>query len=104
VRFDFIRHDAIIVPGLVDSHAHLLQYGWAKTLDLSDSQSIEEVVRRVQEYILARRDVEADTTAWIEGVGWDQSLWKDDVFPTFVSFIQQRFTAHLLTHDPTRLI
>lgn len=84
VRFGFIPHDAIIVPGLVDSHAHLLEYGWAKSLDLSDSHSVEEVVRRVREYILARPDMKADTMAWIEGVGWDQSLWKDDKFPNAV--------------------
>lgn len=83
MRFAFIPRDAIIVPGLVDSHAHLLMYGWAKSLDLSGSQSVDEVVRRVREYILARPDVKADTTAWIEGVGWDQSLWSDK-FPTAV--------------------
>ena len=85
VRFEFIPHGAVIVPGLVDSHAHLLMYGWAKSLDLYGSQSVEEVVRRVREYILARPHVKADTTAWIEGVGWDQSLW-DDKYPTSVRF------------------
>jgi predicted amidohydrolase YtcJ len=86
VRFEFLPHDAIIIPGLVDSHSHLLKYGWAKSLDLSGSRSIEEVVRRVREYILARLDVEGDTTAWIEGVGWDQSLWESDKFPIAVCF------------------
>jgi Amidohydrolase family len=102
VRFEFIPHHAIIVPGLVDSHAHLLQYGWAKSLDLSDSRSIEEVVRRVREYVLSRPDVKANTTAWIEGVGWDQSLWKNDKFPTAVVSLQERYCT--LTHYPTRLI
>ena len=64
-------------------------YGWAKSLDLSDSQSVDEVIRRVRKYILARPDVKADTTAWIEGVGWDQSLWNDK-FPTAVCFYYKR--------------
>jgi len=104
VRFEFIPHNAIIVPGLVDSHAHLLKYGWAKSLDLSDSHSIEEVVRRVREYILARPDIKADTTAWIEGVGWDQSLWEDDRFPTAVCPHSGTPECPLLMNSPTRLI
>jgi len=86
VPLKFIPHDAIIIPGLVDSHAHLITYGWAKTLDLSDSHSVEEVVQRVREHIMARPDVKADTKAWIEGVGWDQNLWEDHEFPTAVCF------------------
>lgn len=95
VRFEFIPNDAIIVPGLVDSHAHLLMYGWAKSLDLSESHSVEEVVRRVREYILARPDMKADTTAWVEGVGWDQSLW-NDTFPTAVRLYPR--TPEAFTH------
>ncbi|KAG8797564.1 hypothetical protein FRC17_007705, partial [Serendipita sp. 399] len=72
-RVRFLPPKAIIVPGLVDSHVHLLEYGWSRTLNLEGTRSPAQVVERVKEYILSRPSLTGEE--WIEGVGWDQNLW-----------------------------
>jgi len=49
--------------------------------------SIQDVVDRVKDYILAHPDVHGDPTRWIEGMGWDQTKWPEAQFPTAVSTI-----------------
>ncbi|RDB23930.1 putative amidohydrolase YtcJ [Hypsizygus marmoreus] len=73
---------AIVVPGLADAHAHVLEYGYMMQLPLSTTASIDEIVRRTKEYVLAHPDVHNDRTRWIEGMGWDQTKWDDKQFPT----------------------
>lgn len=43
-----------------------------------------EVIQRVRAYILAHPDIHADPSAWIEGMGWDQTHWPGGAFPTAV--------------------
>jgi predicted amidohydrolase YtcJ len=74
--------NAIVVPGLADSHAHILEYGYKMQLVLDGARSIEEVIQRVEQYILARSDVLNDKDAWIQGMGWDQTRWEGEQFPT----------------------
>lgn len=67
-----------IIPGLIDSHAHL--YGLAISLSqaqLRDTKSIDEVIQRLreQEKHLADDD-------WLLGRGWDQNDWPVKEFPT----------------------
>nr|GAT57888.1 amidohydrolase 3 [Mycena chlorophos] len=71
----------IIVPGLADAHAHLLQQGQKMQLELDGAASIDEVVERIKRYILANPKVHEDPTRWIRGIGWDQGKW-DGKFPT----------------------
>lgn len=66
-----------IIPGLIDSHAHL--YGLAMSLSqaqLRDTGSVEEVIQRLreQEQHLADGD-------WLLGRGWDQNDWPVKEFP-----------------------
>ncbi len=68
------RMDAVVVPGLVDTHAHLWGLGKAVSqLDLNDTASAAEVASRV------RGASPAD--GWIVGRGWDQNDWPDKTFP-----------------------
>lgn len=74
---------------MVDSHVHLLEYGWSRTLNLDGAKTIEEVVQRVREYVIHRDATRTPGEAedeWIEGVGWDQNKWEDWTggFPTHV--------------------
>ncbi|MDX2416762.1 MAG: amidohydrolase [Xanthomonadales bacterium] len=67
-----------IIPGLIDSHAHL--YGLALSLSqaqLRDTGSVEEVIQRLreQEQHLAEGD-------WLLGRGWDQNDWPVKEFPS----------------------
>ncbi|OLD06006.1 MAG: hypothetical protein AUJ07_00195 [Crenarchaeota archaeon 13_1_40CM_3_53_5] len=57
-----------VIPGLIDSHIHLLGYGMtSKNLDLGDSKSIGAIKRAVK-----RRASRTDSKKWIVGRGWDQ--------------------------------
>ncbi len=70
-----------IYPGFYDGHCHFL--GYAKSLsevDLNGSNSFEEVVERVKAYE-ATNELE-----WIQGRGWDQTLWAVDSFPNNAIF------------------
>ncbi|KAJ7076862.1 amidohydrolase family-domain-containing protein [Mycena belliarum] len=77
----FIKPNHIIVPGLADAHAHVLQQGYKMQLQLDGAQSVQEVVDRIKAYIIAHPDVHANTSRWIEGMGWDQTKW-GEAFPT----------------------
>ena len=66
-----------VVPGFIDSHAHLLNLGLSLTqVNVTGTQSYEQVVAAVAERA-------ANTTAgnWILGRGWDQNDWEVKDFP-----------------------
>ncbi|KAI0920404.1 hypothetical protein AcW1_002156 [Taiwanofungus camphoratus] len=66
---------SIVIPGLADAHAHLIQYGFKMQLQLDGADTLEDVLDRVEAYIKAHPDVHADHDRWIEGYGWDQTRW-----------------------------
>jgi hypothetical protein len=45
-----------------------------------------EVIRRLETYVDENREA-VEGGAWIEGQGWDQTLWEGKQFPTAVSSI-----------------
>src|ERR1700761_9034004 len=80
----FLSKGHIIVPGLHDAHAHILEYGATRQLDLEGSRSVQDVISRVKAYILSHPPVLSNTSTFIMGMGWDQSLFppaKDGTFP-----------------------
>ena len=73
-------HGRTIIPGLIDSHAHL--YGLAVSLaqaQLRGTDSKEDVIRKLREHEknLSKGD-------WLLGHGWDQNDWPEQVFPSRV--------------------
>ncbi|KAF8130389.1 amidohydrolase family-domain-containing protein [Boletus edulis] len=82
----FVGQDSIIVPGLSDAHAHVLDYGAAMALDLSGCKSKQEVLHRVVQYVKSHPGVLDDPSRWIKGMGWDQNLWSDSQYPTADDF------------------
>ncbi|HZI07014.1 MAG TPA: amidohydrolase, partial [Archangium sp.] len=69
--------DAVVVPGLVDAHAHIAGLGRSLTVArLEGARSVDEVVRRL---------AEAPSTSfqgdWLMGKGWDQNGWPGQEFP-----------------------
>ncbi|KAF8901017.1 amidohydrolase family-domain-containing protein [Gymnopilus junonius] len=73
---------SIVVPGLADAHAHVIENGYMRQLPLMGSKSVQEIVERIKAYILSHPDVKNDRTHWIEGMGWDQTKWPGAQFPT----------------------
>ena len=68
---------AMIVPGLIDSHAHLSMLGSnLDELDLRQFKSEEAVASAVKKWAEERPG-----NGWIIGRNWDQSLWPGQVFP-----------------------
>lgn len=65
------------VPGLQDSHGHVISYGASlESIDLRDCKTFEDVVSRVGQRVALAKE-----GAWIQGRGWDQNLWPDKAFP-----------------------
>ncbi|KIP09425.1 hypothetical protein PHLGIDRAFT_102850 [Phlebiopsis gigantea 11061_1 CR5-6] len=81
---------SIVVPGLADAHAHLIQYGFKVQLALDTAESLDEVLDVLEEYVREHPDILPSD--WISGWGWDQTRWKDwsGEFPT---------AAHLATRE-----
>ncbi|GAA5844752.1 hypothetical protein JCM3766R1_005265 [Sporobolomyces carnicolor] len=86
IRIIFLRKDDTILPGLIDAHAHVLQFGEAQTsVNLVGSTSIEEVRDRIAQFIKASPALQADKSQFILGLGWDQTKFtdvSDGAFPT----------------------
>ncbi len=69
---------ATVVPGLIDSHGHLLGLGQSlRQLNLVGTISYEQIVEMV-----AKRARETPRGQWILGRGWDQNDWPEKSFPT----------------------
>ncbi len=69
------RPDAVVVPGLVDSHAHLMGLGRALSeIDVVGTPSAAAVAEAVA--------AAPPGPGWILGRGWDQNDWADTSFPT----------------------
>ncbi len=67
-----------VMPGLIDSHAHVMEVGFAAmTLDLSDTRSLAEALTKIAAYAKAHPD-----RPWILGRGWNQELWAERRYPT----------------------
>jgi predicted amidohydrolase YtcJ len=67
-----------VVPGMTDSHYHLLGVGQREvTLNLEGSRTLEDFLARVKE-----RVGQTQPGAWVTGRGWIETFWKPPVFPT----------------------
>ena len=63
--------DGMVVPGLIDSHIHLIDGGLRlASVQLRDANSRDEFVRRIGDY--AKKQ---EPGTWIIGGDWDHTLW-----------------------------
>lgn len=66
-----------LLPGFIDSHAHLDEVGLSlRSLDLRGTKSLEELKGKLDTF--ARND----ESPWILGYGWDQELFEGHRWPT----------------------
>ncbi|MGA1729642.1 MAG: amidohydrolase [Steroidobacteraceae bacterium] len=75
------RYDAggaVVIPGLIDAHAHLMGLGIAlMQADLVGTRSKAEIIERLKSFATGLPE-----GAWLLGRGWDQNDWTDQDFPT----------------------
>ncbi|KAI0790942.1 amidohydrolase family-domain-containing protein [Abortiporus biennis] len=71
----------VVLPGLADSHAHLVEYGFKIQLPLDKAHSLEDVLDIIESYVASHHPA---PSTWIQGMGWDQTRWKNwrGGFPT----------------------
>lgn len=68
---------ALVLPGLIDSHAHLHSLGEQLSfLSITGASSFKEIVRKVEERVKTARSGE-----WIVGGRWDHTRWPGQNFP-----------------------
>jgi predicted amidohydrolase YtcJ len=66
------------MPGINDAHTHLADAGRIQlAVDLTGSKSLQEMLDRV-----ARAAKAAPAGKWLQGGGWDHTLWPEKTLPT----------------------
>jgi len=64
-----------VMPGIIESHGHMLNLGRIEMrIDLQDINDQREVVQK-----LRQRVAETTPGEWIEGWGWDDGAWKEQM-------------------------
>jgi predicted amidohydrolase YtcJ len=67
-----------LMPGFNDAHLHLDDAGMTKlSVDLTGVKSLDELRQRV-----AKKVEESKAGDWIQGAGWDETLWPVKATPT----------------------
>jgi len=77
--------DGYVIPGIIESHGHILQYGeMLESVLLYGAESIEEVRTRIKSFLEAHPgEGYGSRKKWIRGIGWDQAYF-GGVMPTAV--------------------
>lgn len=67
-----------LLPGLIDAHGHVLNYGLSLLrVNMTGTHSEQEAVDRVAEFRARNPEL-----PWIQGRGWNQVLWDSNEFPS----------------------
>jgi predicted amidohydrolase YtcJ len=90
--------DGYILPGLIDSHGHILQYGeMLESVLLYGAESITEVRIRIKDFLKKHSgEGYGSREKWIRGIGWDQAYF-GGVMPTAVSHCFFFYSPGLIT-------
>ena len=69
--------DKTIIPGVIDSHAHAIEFGLQKNIaDVTDVKTVEEMVIKLKEYY-----PNPEPGEWLIGQGWDEGEWRKTGYP-----------------------
>lgn len=80
IRILYLPPGHTLTPGFTDAHAHPLEYGMSRHLQLLGSKSIGEVVERIESYVKKRGKTSFGD--WVIGQAWDQELWPGKEYAT----------------------
>ncbi len=70
----------LALPGFIDSHMHLLNYGLSKQMvDLANCHSINELTDNIKKFILCNH---LPTEKWIRGLKFNDNLFIENRLPT----------------------
>ncbi|KAL2065671.1 hypothetical protein VTL71DRAFT_3341 [Oculimacula yallundae] len=88
--------DGYVLPGIIESHGHILQYGeMLESVSLYGADSMEEVRGRVGSFMKAHQGEGYGTREkWIRGIGWDQAFF-GGVMPTAKELAEDPALANL---------
>jgi len=80
--------DGYVLPGIIESHGHILQYGeMLESVSLYDSKSIEEMRERIKAFLMEHKGEGYGLRGkWVRGIGWDQKYF-GGVMPTSVRIL-----------------
>jgi predicted amidohydrolase YtcJ len=71
---------AFAMPGFNDAHTHIASAGQQKlSIDLDNTKSLAEMQQRIKTYANT-----AKPNSWLQGGGWDHTIWPDKQLPTRV--------------------
>ncbi|KAH8815530.1 amidohydrolase family-domain-containing protein [Xylogone sp. PMI_703] len=75
--------DGFVLPGIIESHGHMLQYGeMLESVPLYGVQNIEEARSRIKTFLKHHEgEGYGQRDKWIRGIGWDQAFF-GGVMPT----------------------
>ena len=69
---------AFTMPGINDAHTHLGEAGRIQlSVDLTGSKTLQEMLDRIE-----RAAKIAPAGKWLQGGGWDHTVWPEKVLPT----------------------
>nr|WP_179952566.1 amidohydrolase [Ningiella ruwaisensis] len=85
--------NAVMLPGIIDAHGHILGLGENLLLvDLRDSSSEEDAVAKIKAHVSGISSTtesppseKNNENQWIIGRGWNQVLWPNKQFPSKAS-------------------
>jgi hypothetical protein len=79
------RLDGFVLPGIIESHGHILQYGeMLESVSLYGAQSVAEIRSRIKDFLTLHKGEDYGTRKkWIRGIGWDQAYF-GGIMPTAV--------------------
>ncbi len=67
-----------VMPGFNDAHVHLASGGFSQmSVDLRGTQNLQEM-----QHLIGLRVIRAAPGEWIQGSGWDHTLWPGQTLPT----------------------
>ena len=67
-----------LIPGLIDAHGHILNYGLSLLrANLVNSSSEQDAITKTLTYAKANSGL-----TWIQGRGWNQTQWPSNAFPS----------------------